>query len=74
MVKTIEIRQVLAAAYRGSNIQLANGLLTHAVEVVAGGREVRVLCGRVKLDNLCDMNVKGPPTCSRCAHKLAGTT
>jgi hypothetical protein len=66
----IEIRQVLAAAYGGTNMHLANGMLTHAVEVDANGNETRVLCGRVKLESICDMNVRGQPTCPVCARKL----
>ena len=72
---TIEIRQVVAAAYKTLlyPMQLAReGCLTHAVEVDPNGSDTRVLCGRVKLDSMCntpDRTAK-VPTCSLCARKL----
>jgi hypothetical protein len=50
-------------------------LKTHACEVNAEGFAVRVLCGRVKLENVCnDLNAlptDQTPTCAACARKLA---
>jgi hypothetical protein len=62
----IEVRGVLAGAY----VSLKN-CLTHAVVVGADGRDVRVLCSRVKLDNMCDLVEEGAPTCPTCAKRMA---
>jgi len=71
---TIEIRQVAATAYKTQpHMRLAReGCLTHAVELDPNGSDMRVLCGRVKLDSMCDTPMKGStvPTCQRCARKL----
>jgi hypothetical protein len=72
---TIEIRQVVAAAYKTQPMpmQLAReGCLTHAVEVDPNGSDTHVLCGRVKLDSVCQTPVRGStiPTCARCVRKL----
>lgn len=63
---TWETREVLAGAYASKN---PKSLLTHAVEVDQDGRELRVACGRVELDNIADHysgDVTRQPTCSRC--------
>lgn len=65
----IDIRGVLAGAYKNQRLDKC---LNHAVEVDADGREVRVLCGRVKLDHIVDKyEESGPLTCATCAKRLA---
>jgi len=62
---TFETWGVLAGAYRGRDVS-KRALLTHSVELV-GGREVRVLCGRVPLDSVTwDAHEDVPPTCPIC--------
>jgi hypothetical protein len=68
----IETRGVLAGAYRGKDIG-ERALLTHAVAVDAQGSEVRVLCGRVKLDHVVDCyadDINKPPTCPNCLERM----
>lgn len=67
----IETREVLAGAYLRSDDRRA--FLSHAVEV-EGIRPVRVLCGRVKPDNICDASaapesIDTLPTCPVCARR-----
>lgn len=62
----ITIHGVLAGAYPGKVPDLRS-TLTHASS--DGGRTA--LCGRVKPDNLCDVEEPGPPTCARCAKRLS---
>ncbi len=74
---TIETRAVLAGAYEGGARRkhaAAQAFLTHAVQVdETTGYDVRVLCGRVNVENICDRGGNGPgetearPTCERCA-------
>ncbi|HEX8030299.1 MAG TPA: hypothetical protein VF491_17615 [Vicinamibacterales bacterium] len=63
----IEVREVLADAYRASH---KGPMLTHAVEIDEDGRATRVLCRRVDVDNLADGNSGhdrfAPPTCESC--------
>lgn len=67
----IETWDVLAGAYLGKSPRL-DSCLTHAVEVDANGDPVRVLCGRVKLENLCQQIPEGDPiTCKTCAKRAA---
>ena len=67
----IETREVLAGAYKRGVRDTR--LLTHAVEVDERGRELRVLCSRVKFDSLADRGSltefqRGfEPTCPACA-------
>lgn len=76
---TVETRGVLAGAYlRGDDRRV---FLTHAVEVEPVTSEfgdytspVRVLCGRVKPDNICDASadpagITKAPTCPTCARR-----
>lgn len=53
--------------------QLKNSL-THAVLLGASGEMVRVLCGKVQLDSVCEdstlHSVTKEPTCETCAAKL----
>lgn len=68
---TFEVRGVLAGAYAARS---PKSLLIHAVEVDERGRELRVLCERVKLDSLVDrhgMSGETAPTCRTCATRLA---
>jgi hypothetical protein len=48
---------------------------THACEVNEEGFAVRVLCGKVKLENVCnDLNAlpaDQTPTCEACARRLS---
>lgn len=66
---TVETRAVLAAAYARPS-----AMLTHAVRV-EGGRDVAVLCRRVRLEHLADayaLTTEGQhtiPTCPACAAK-----
>jgi len=62
----IEVRGVLAGAYASQKL---DSLLTHAVEVDEAGNDVRVLCSRVKLENICDLNEGERPTCPVCAKR-----
>lgn len=64
----LETRAVLAGAYL-----TVKTVLTHAVEVTTSGDDVRVLCGRVRLESLADPNagdVTAAPTCALCAKRL----
>lgn len=69
----LEIRAVLAGAY--ANRRLPRTLHTHAVEVDDAGREVSVLCTKVKLDSLADAYAltdearRGAPSCPACLPK-----
>jgi hypothetical protein len=69
MPSNFETRAVLAGAYLpGSRASY----LTHAVEVDEHGNELRVLCPRVKLENLADKfasSTTKPPTCTTCAKR-----
>lgn len=64
---TWETHSVLAGAYKSRD---PRSMLSHAVEVDADGNELRVRCGRVKLDSLagrCAMDPLERPACPRCA-------
>ena len=65
----IGVRGVLAAAYRGKDLE-DRALLTHAAELDARGDESRALC-RVPVDSLCDDPVYAAPTCPVCAKRAA---
>jgi len=69
MIREIETRELLADT-RGYGRHLRDkSMRSHAVEVV-DGEPVRVICGRVKLDNLADKfagDYTARPTCERCA-------
>lgn len=65
----IVTREVLAGAYVSKGLASA---LSHAVEFDASGNEVRVLCGRVKVENLADSyasDESAKPTCATCARR-----
>lgn len=67
----METRGVLAGAYLRADDRKA--CLTHAV-VVADGREVSVLCSRVRVENICDAtfspeSIHLRPTCTVCARR-----
>lgn len=72
----IQTYPVYASAYprkhwaKGSKAEC----LTHAVEADEAGALVRVLCAKVKLDNICDNDLQqitdDEPTCKTCAAKL----
>lgn len=73
MANTIQTRGVLAGAYSAKN---PKSMLTHALEIDADGRSVRVLCSkRVNVDNLCDEyaysaeELAEAPTCPGCLAK-----
>lgn len=68
--QTIEIRGVLAGAYRGKDVG-DRSLLTHAVLVGANGRDVRTLCKKVPIDHMCDQVEAGPVSCLVCFGRLA---
>ena len=48
--------------------------LTHAVRLSASGEMVEVLCGRAKIDSVCEdstlHSVTKDPTCATCVAKL----
>ena len=75
-----EPREVLADAYVRGHLCRQGPMLIHAVEVDDAGRAIRVLCRRVKLDNLADAGSMGVPwpsvTCPQCravTHRPEGT-
>ena len=66
----IETRAVLAGAYRGK----MRRTLTHSVEIDGNLVEVRVLCGNVALDSLCDRlcsDPHAPPSCVKCRKRIS---
>lgn len=74
----IETRSVLAGAYEGGARRKhapPGKCLTHSIEVDEAGRDVRVLCGRVRLDSIADAGADEPeerasrPTCEPCERK-----
>jgi hypothetical protein len=73
----LETRAVLAAAYEtgGRRITSETSMLTHAVELDSAGEAFRVLCRRVKFDNLADRFAldkhkrESPPTCKTCRRR-----
>ncbi len=73
----IVVRHVLAGAYRGSQRGRFGGPRkdvvprSHAVEVDERGDPVRVLCGRVNVDSLSDLDESGSPTCLACARRMS---
>jgi hypothetical protein len=69
------VRGVLAGAYKESN---PKSYLRHVCEFGADGFATRVLCSRVKLDNICDDMYDGcasedlsTATCPVCAKRYA---
>lgn|GEM_PF-1951987 len=76
---TYETRAVLAAAFRGTRgvpsgwrPPPASSLLTHTVELDGNGNYRRVLCMRVKLENIadpCSGDIYQRPTCPTCARR-----
>lgn len=69
---TLETRELLADTRGYSRHMAARTMLSHAVEIDDEGREVRVLCGRVKLENLADPcagDANARPTCGVCARR-----
>lgn len=66
----IVTRAVLAGAYLKHKKAL-DSCLTHAVEIDGAGEPLRVLCKGVQVDNLCDVDEPGGPTCKACARRLA---
>ena len=71
-----ETRAVLAAAYLGPNKRARTGrgrMLTLSVRVSDRGAELAVLCGRVSILSIADVNADDPtkpPTCEHCARRL----
>ena len=65
----LQTRGVLAGAYRASD---PKSFLTHAVIVDAEGRELAVVCKRVKLDSIADeyalpeVERNERPSCTYC--------
>jgi hypothetical protein len=72
MARTFETREILADT-RGYSRRVKDGRMrSHAVEIV-DGVEARVLCERVKVDNLADAgagDVDAVPSCDVCARRL----
>lgn len=76
-----ETRAVLAAAYPWSNPPASlsghtpsRNMLTHVIETDDTGAEIKVLCGRVRLDSIADSgaeDVNSTPSCAICARRLA---
>ena len=64
----LETRGVLAGHYRGDALAKAK---THAVEVDSAGNDVRVLCGEIDVDHMCDA-IEPVLTCPRCKKRLRG--
>jgi hypothetical protein len=74
-VVKFETRGVLAGAYKGKGIDRTT--LSHSVGMDATGRDVKVLCRGVKLDNVPDpfgYEEGELPTCPTCAERLARAT
>jgi hypothetical protein len=70
-MKNIQTRAVMAAAYKNKKL---DSCLTHSVVLDEEGNDLKVLCGKVKIDNLADMYSEdhtAAPTCKICAAKLA---
>jgi hypothetical protein len=69
----VETRGVLAGAYLGKSGALRGQTArSHSVEIGEDGWEVRVLCGKVKVDNMVDAGAGGtgdPPTCATCLRR-----
>jgi hypothetical protein len=65
-VYSMTVHGVLGGAYRGKAAKL-DKLLTDASS--DGGSTA--ICGHVADGNLCDAEVPGPPTCSRCARRYS---
>lgn len=66
--RKFETRGVLAGAYRAAD---PKSFRTHVVELV-NGHESRVLCKRVKLENLADpyaADPNAPATCAVCVKR-----
>ena len=69
-----ETRAVLSGAYAGKSPKLDH-CLTHVVELDADGTETRVLCRRVRLENIADTysataaELAEPATCPTCARR-----
>lgn len=62
-----EVRQVLAARYRGRDVVKRN-TLSHALVVTEGVIEApRTACKRVLAEALSDLDAGGEPTCGDCA-------
>lgn len=64
-----QTRAVLAGAYK-SRVKTT---LTHAAELNEAGREIAVLCGRVKVESLADECATDPfalPTCRVCRSRV----
>ena len=77
-MSTYETRDVLAGAYEGGARKKHFGekaWLSHTVEFDDDGKDVRVLCGRVKLENMADAGAStaeelaSRPTCKHCEKK-----
>jgi hypothetical protein len=62
----ITVHGVLAGAYKGGRMSL-KATLTHA----SADQGSTALCGKVKADSLCDLEMEEPPTCPACARKMA---
>jgi hypothetical protein len=67
-----QTRGVLAGSYRGREREG----LSHAVELDADGREVAVLCRRVRLEHIADVfssprTLAEMPSCPICALRLS---
>jgi hypothetical protein len=70
-MKTYQTRAVLADAYPPARRHYRDAL-THCLELV-DGFEIEVLCGRVKVEGLADVNATDPsalPTCGRCRNRM----
>lgn len=54
------------------NLKTLDAHKTHTVEVTETDTLIRVLCGKVKLDNVCEVddNLGQIPTCGTCAKRL----
>lgn len=66
----VKVFHVLAGAYVGKDPPLSS-TLAHAAEVDREGWPTRVLCGRVRLESLAEVDRDEAVTCPRCLVALA---
>lgn len=66
----LRVHGVLAAAYPGGKRSNPKATLTHA----AVGDDLTAICGLVRPDMLCDVEVEGAPSCKVCAEHVARLT
>lgn len=71
MMRSFEVRDVLAGAYKGRSVS-HRILRTHLFEVTNGRWGAgKTLCGRVSEDHLADMPRTESPSCPTCSERYA---